>query len=191
MLSVANLKKSLVRVDTKKHEKRHAFKRSAVVMVVRDTPQGAELLMIKRAERDGDPWSGHMGFPGGRQEEDDGDIFATAVREVEEELGFDVTAVAGDTYRLSDLQATGHGRLLPLVVTPFVMFAHSEMVITPNDEVADYVWIPLEFFTYAGNRSHFEWLFEGKTYRLPCYYYRQYKVWGLSLKMLDEWLEVL
>ena len=39
-----------------------------------------ELLMIKRAEAEGDPWSGHIACPGGRMEPGDRDLAVTAVR---------------------------------------------------------------------------------------------------------------
>ncbi|HBF63055.1 MAG TPA: CoA pyrophosphatase, partial [Gammaproteobacteria bacterium] len=38
-----------------------------------DAPDSTDILFIKRAEKVGDPWSGHMAFPGGhREREDDG-----------------------------------------------------------------------------------------------------------------------
>jgi 8-oxo-dGTP pyrophosphatase MutT (NUDIX family) len=49
-----------------------------------------ELLFIQRAVRQGDPWSGHIAFPGGRREDaDEGDL-GCAVRETQEELGLDL-----------------------------------------------------------------------------------------------------
>ncbi|HSD27317.1 MAG TPA: CoA pyrophosphatase, partial [Vicinamibacteria bacterium] len=46
--------------------------RAAVALVLRDGgPGGIELLRIRRAEHDLDPWSGHVGFPGGRAEPGD------------------------------------------------------------------------------------------------------------------------
>ena len=40
---------------------------AAVALVLRVGETGAlELLFIKRAEFEGDPWSGHVAFPGGR-----------------------------------------------------------------------------------------------------------------------------
>lgn len=191
MISLEAIKQRLLHAKINKHPQRHAFKRSAVIMLLREGAQGAELLMMKRAEREGDPWSGHMSFPGGRQEPSDNSIFATGVRETREEMGFDVELIADNPVRLSDIQARGNGRLLSMAVTPFVMFAHSDMEITPNHEVAEYVWIPLQHFAYAGNRENFDMRYDGKDYTLPCYFYRQYKVWGLSLKMVDELLEWL
>src|SRR6476620_6054892 len=45
-----------------------ASKAAAVSAIFRDRPAGLEVLFIRRAERHGDPWSGHMAFPGGRRE---------------------------------------------------------------------------------------------------------------------------
>lgn len=49
-----------------------------------------EILFIKRALRSGDRWTGHVAFPGGRQDPDDIDDAATSVRETEEEVGLEV-----------------------------------------------------------------------------------------------------
>ena len=43
--------------------------RAAVALVLRPGAGGAgDVLLIERAEKDGDPWSGHMALPGGRQD---------------------------------------------------------------------------------------------------------------------------
>ena len=44
---------------------REPEERAAVSIVAR--PDGG-VLFIRRSEREGDPWSGHMAFPGGRME---------------------------------------------------------------------------------------------------------------------------
>ena len=47
----------------------------------------AAVLYILRRANERDPWSGQVGFPGGRQQESDHDDLATAVRECREEVG--------------------------------------------------------------------------------------------------------
>src|SRR5262245_41364530 len=66
----------------------------AAVALVFCAPPGAEpeLLFIERARREGDPWSGHMAFPGGRRDPKDTDLAATAARETHEEVGLGLGA---------------------------------------------------------------------------------------------------
>jgi 8-oxo-dGTP pyrophosphatase MutT (NUDIX family) len=47
------------------------------------------VLLVRRQEREGDRWSGHMGLPGGRHEPGDTSLLETARRETREEVGFD------------------------------------------------------------------------------------------------------
>src|SRR5512143_2692083 len=62
-------------------------KRAAVAALVRDAPAGPRVLLMKRVDREGDPWSGHISLPGGRHDKRDPDLLATAIRETHEELG--------------------------------------------------------------------------------------------------------
>src|SRR5436190_20285034 len=65
---------------------------AAVSLVLLDGPAGAEILLIKRAERAGDPWSGQIAFPGGRQDPEDRDLLETAVSETRAETGVELDA---------------------------------------------------------------------------------------------------
>ena len=40
-------------------------RQAAVAMLLTDTATGPEVLFIRRAEYEGDPWSGDVAFPGG------------------------------------------------------------------------------------------------------------------------------
>ncbi|HCD57344.1 MAG TPA: CoA pyrophosphatase, partial [Halieaceae bacterium] len=66
---------------------RPLMKRSAVALVLQVREGELHILMIKRAEREGDPWSGHMAFPGGRMDPGDAHGYAVALRETQEEVG--------------------------------------------------------------------------------------------------------
>src|SRR4029079_15904764 len=59
-------------------------RRAAVAVLLHDEPSARALLMT-RAERDGDPWSGHISLPGGGYQASDGDLRITAIRETREE----------------------------------------------------------------------------------------------------------
>ena len=73
---------------------RDAQARAAVAVVLHDEASPRVLLM-KRAERHGDPWSGHISLPGGRYQASDGDLRVTAIRETREELGIDLEDPGG------------------------------------------------------------------------------------------------
>ncbi len=89
-------------------------RRAAVAVVLREIDGRPEVLLIERATKEGDPWSGHMAFPGGRVEDVDGSIQIAAERETFEEVGVSLEG-AELIGRLDDLQGRHAGRLdLPL-----------------------------------------------------------------------------
>ncbi|KAL9593034.1 MAG: hypothetical protein Q9219_007692, partial [cf. Caloplaca sp. 3 TL-2023] len=51
-----------------------------------------EVLFIKRAAREGDRWTSHIAFPGGRRDPGDKDDEETSIRETKEEIGLDLEA---------------------------------------------------------------------------------------------------
>ncbi|MEM8593483.1 MAG: CoA pyrophosphatase [Pseudomonadota bacterium] len=142
------------------------------------------LLMIRRAKYKGDPWSGHMAFPGGRVEAHDPSIKSAALRELSEELSVDESSL---TYlgQLSDLQATMVAKHKRLVLSSFVFLASSPLTLTPNSEVAAYYWIPLQFFLGAKRRNMW-WMRRFRVIALPFYRYQAQRIWGLSLAMIDQ-----
>lgn len=170
---------------------RRILRRCAVNLLLRQHDEhGVELLMIQRAERDGDPWSGHMGFPGGRMDDADANIFHTAMREMREEIGIDESQVEL-IGRLSDLMTRSHVWHKPMVITPFVGRLKGEPQFLANHEVAKVVWIPLRFLADTSNRQAMHWKSHGLSMHLPCYVFDSKRVWGLSLSMIDELLRLL
>ena len=67
------------------------MRESVVAIILRNPAPQTELLFIKRSESAGDPWSGHMAFPGGHREADDAGLKETAIRETKEEIGLDLS----------------------------------------------------------------------------------------------------
>lgn len=66
--------------------------KAAVVLILRDGCEGTEVLMMQRATHPDDPWSGQMGFPGGKIEVSDASSRAAAIRETQEEVAVDLAA---------------------------------------------------------------------------------------------------
>ena len=59
----------------------------AAVAIVQAHGERESVLLMRRAEREGDSWSGHWSFPGGWRQAGDRDLLCTALRELEEECG--------------------------------------------------------------------------------------------------------
>lgn len=163
---------------------------AAVAVVLRAGRNGIEALLIHRAERTFDPWSGHMAFPGGRVESGDPSPLHAAIRETREEVALDLEGSATCLGRLSDATPRGRGRGLGLVIEPFVFEVEGEPVLSLSDEVQNVVWVPLRFFDDRGNRRSMWYWRTIVPVRLPCYRYQGHLIWGLTLRILDEILRL-
>lgn len=169
---------------------------SAVAILV-STTNPLSLLMVQRATRPGDPWSGDMAFPGGRKENQDKNHVDTARRELQEEVGISLDATP--VGKLNTLWTKSHNTMRPMAIHPYVFeapataFAHQDTEmdnpsathLTLSHEVAAALWIPLSVFSPA-NRRHFIWTTKLVKIRMACYHYQHYKIWGLSLKMIEN-----
>lgn len=167
------------------------MKRAAVALILQLREGELGVLMIRRAEREGDPWSGQMAFPGGRMEPDDRNGLETARRETVEEIGLHLGAQEPCIGRLTELNATRRRFRRGLIITPYVFHLKRGVNFHPNYEVQEVVWVPLEFLLDTDNRSEMTWNYGGMKLRMPCYDYQGRRIWGLSLRMLDELMDVV
>src|SRR5512140_1637351 len=95
------------------------FFEAAVALVLYAGEDGLETLFIKRATRDGDPWSGQIALPGGKRHEGEDSLMTTAVRETQEEIGLDL-AVNGTLLGELDEIRPRSPLLPPIIVRPYV-----------------------------------------------------------------------
>jgi 8-oxo-dGTP pyrophosphatase MutT (NUDIX family) len=170
----------------------HSGARAAVAAVLREGPGGAEVLLIRRAEREGDPWSGHMAFPGGRSSEQDRDLHATAVRETREEVGIDLDASGAVLGRLPDLHAVARAKRTGLVISPFVFALKHEVTLRYEArEVAEALWTPIAPLSRGERAGTIAYEREGAHIDLPCWNVEGHVVWGLTHRMLTSLFEIL
>lgn len=187
MHELAPLVVHLQRHRARRNPLRRRLKRAAVAALLRDSRQGAEVLVVERAHRPGDPWSGDMALPGGRIEAvDDASASRAACRETAEEIGVAIDRSLG-IGRLSDQLTLDHRRRRPMVVSPFVYRWPRGAEITPNAEIVGWHWIPLAWLDEPANRGRFTWHVRGIPKSMPYYDCGDgRRLWGLTLLMLDE-----
>ncbi len=161
---------------------------AAVALLLRPRAE-IELLLIKRAEHPHDPWSGHMALPGGRREPGDDDLLATAIREAREEIG--IEAAPADRLGALDEVHPRSVRLPPIVIAPFVLAVPSHVTAHPDPaEVEAALWVPLSALADEAAADELILELEGSPRTFPAYRYGEYVIWGLTHRILEQFLEV-
>ena len=152
---------------------------AAVAIIIDPEERGGSILMIRRREREDDPWSGQIAFPGGRKSRKDRGLSDAAIREAREEVGI----------HLNDHLLLGH---LPLVATrshqmrvlPFVFQLNSHVKVHVNEEVAEAFWVPLTDLERleVGRRKV---RVEEDVLTVDSYKYEGHVIWGLTFRITN------
>jgi 8-oxo-dGTP pyrophosphatase MutT (NUDIX family) len=163
--------------------------RAAVALILREGATGLEVLFIERAKHLGDPWSGDLGFPGGKVEAHDSDPRSAAERETMEELGLDLGA-ARYLGRLSDVI----GATLPVLVSCFVYGDGTVGSLRPNGEVRDVFWVSLGELFNPLRHGEAPVRFRGEALARPAIHLPQPGkpvLWGLTYRLVMQFLQLL
>jgi len=165
-------------------------RRAAVALVLREQAGAPEVLFIERATHPGDPWSGHMAFPGGRVDPEDRSERHAAERETLEEVGVDLAAAA-PLGQLDDLQGHRVAGVPRLVVSAFVYHLPAPPPLAPNHEVQEAFWFPLGSLLDPERHVRYEsgsreWRnFPGIVVGDP----DRHVVWGLTYRFLEVFFQ--
>lgn len=172
-------------------------RQAAVTLLLRETSGKTETLIIKRAEFEGDPWSGHLALPGGRAEAQDEDLLATAAREMREEIGIDLLDAASPNGARTrfigqlPLIAPRNPGLPKIEITPLVALAPPNPVIQLSDEVESAFWVPISQLKREGPSATYFLRYEDLIIKRPAYPTERGLIWGITERILTNFLELL
>ena len=177
----------LIELKTKARELNTARRAGVLALFYPNSNKEACLILILRKTYKG-VHSAQIGFPGGKVEQEDINIEATALRETEEEVG-----VSRDT--VSVLKELTEIYIPPsnFFVQPFIAItSKTPNFIAQEDEVEELIEVPLSHFmddailttkilstSYANN------------IKVPAFLLNGHTVWGATAMMLSEVRELL
>ena len=166
-------------------------RKAAVALIFRAGDDGSpELLFIKRAEYPGDPWSGQIAFPGGREETGDASLQETAIRETREETGIDLAREGTVIGVLDDLRPRTV-RLPAVVVRPYVTVLERREPLELSSEVALAFWIPFGSLAHKEAWQEDTVSARGVQINARVFRHEDHVIWGMTERILAQLLELL
>jgi len=156
---------------------------SAVAALLREGSDGAELLLIRRAQRPGDVWSGHLALPGGHVEPDDESFEETARRETLEEVGIELAPTSGARLLGALPPVLPRSNPFSMTVHPFAWAVPDTVEARPSEaEVAEAFWVPIIHLLEPAARV--EHALGDRTF--PGIAVGDHVLWGMTLRIFES-----
>lgn len=188
---IQKLRATLASRDATSSGDEEGVRRAAVALIFRSGAGGApELLFIKRADYPGDPWSGQVAFPGGREEPGDTTLADTAARETREETAIDLSRDGTFIGTLDDLRPRIN-RLPDVIVRPYVVLLDHYEPLILSQEVALAFWIPLAALKEAESWRDTQLLARGIQINTRAFHHEGHIVWGMTERILGQLLQLV
>jgi 8-oxo-dGTP pyrophosphatase MutT (NUDIX family) len=160
-------------------------RRAAVAVVLREIDSDLEVLLIQRAIREGDPWSGHIALPGGHRDATDASLLVTAIRETREEVGLDLEQNASLLGRLASLRPVSG---LALDVSPFCFALEQPSELSYGPEVVSSFWTPLGALARGEHDATYRFERQGNELIFPAWNVEGRVIWGMTYRLLLDLL---
>jgi len=161
-------------------------RRGGVLVLLYPYAETLHIPLILRPTYNG-PHSGQVSFPGGRQEEGDTSLDATALREAQEEVGIPP----------EEVEIVGHLSKIYIEPSNFEVYPtvgwmpqRPAFRIDPH-EVAMLLEASLADFQNPANRYEEKWNLRGRQVHVPFFKIQGQTVWGATAMILSELLTVL
>jgi 8-oxo-dGTP pyrophosphatase MutT (NUDIX family) len=161
----------------------------AAVAVVHALRPEESVLLIRRASRKDDPWSGQWSFPGGRRDPQDRDLIETALRELSEECAVRLTRA--QCVRSLHVMYAGRssGRLVP--VAPYLFQVETPVAPVVNErEAAEAHWLPLSVLRDRSRHQIHTGSGIPAGMRVPGIALNGVPLWGFTYRVLCAWLAI-
>ncbi|HEY9156957.1 CoA pyrophosphatase [Candidatus Binatus sp.] len=162
---------------------------AAVLMPLFERAGGLHVIYIRRSDHVASH-RGQVAFPGGRVDPVDATLLDAALREAHEEVGIHPSTVEV-VGAFPTMQTTTSG----IVVAPFVGVIPSDAPLRPQiSEVAEIFDVPLTALRDPKFRGEYEWKSDGpagRSSKFPAILYRGQVIWGLTLRITLNLLELL
>ena len=180
--SIERLRKFLLPLELAEAEMK-AKPAAAVMIILRRGERGLEVLLGERRKREGDPWSGQIGLPGGRHHTEDGTMLATALRETREEVGIEID---GHAEVLGHMAPRAPGNKPEMLVVPYVALASGPIEANPGPEMTSTFWCALADLPATHGKSVVHTILGELS--VPSYTYDGRLIWGFTYRILEELL---
>ena len=154
---------------------------AAVVVLLRASDQKFQVLLVKRAEKPTDPWSGQIALPGGKRDPADRDLKETVVRESLEETGINLLVGCRFLGAMEPVRSTQRPEMK---IIPFVVLMEKTQAVRLNEELTGYFWKPLQELVKCKGTAKFSF---GE---YPAYIIENHIIWGLTYKILHNLLSL-
>jgi 8-oxo-dGTP pyrophosphatase MutT (NUDIX family) len=162
-----------------------ALRPAGVLIPVIDRPEGLSVLLTQRSA-ELKHHAGQVSFPGGRMEEHDSDVVATALRETHEEVGIPAESVAVIGYLPPMPTVTGYA------VTAVVGLVIAELSLEIDRTEVEYAFeVPLQFLLDPRNARSLEREYRGRRIPTVEFHFEGEHIWGATAHMLVELRKII
>ncbi|MCI4327092.1 MAG: CoA pyrophosphatase [Thermoplasmata archaeon] len=162
----------------------HGTAGAAVTIVLREGHRDVEALLIERTVREDDPASGHVALPGGREDAADPSMRATALRELEEEVGLNPADLLGRPGLVGVEVASLFG--LRVVVFCAALAPAPGPVRPSPQEVAHVFWLPVAALDHP---ERVERATKSGPREVPAIVHEGHVLWGFTYRVLRQFFE--
>ena len=155
---------------------------AAVIVLLKESDKELQVLLVKRAEKSNDPWSGQIAFPGGKRDSRDRDLKETMIRETLEETGINTSVGCRFLGAMKSVRSTQRPEIK---ILPFVVLQEKEQDIKLNEELREYFWLPLKKLVYSKGYTRY------RSENHPAFIIEDNIIWGLTYRILYNLLSLL